>query len=71
MKDYTIWLKSGECITGTVNDDVAIMLNESRKILGRIRFKDNDGFVSVKASRIEAIGINFIKDSNKNVGFRR
>jgi hypothetical protein len=71
MKDYTIWLKSGECITGTVNDDVAIMLNESHKILGRIRFKDNDGFVSVKASRIEAIGINFIKDSNKNVGFRR
>jgi len=69
MKEYIIWLKSGECISGTVNEDVAIMLNENRKIVGRIRFKDTDGFVSVKASRIEAIGINFVADNNKKCGF--
>lgn len=70
MKDYIIWLDSGECITGTVTDEIAgyileIWNNASAK---RIDFEDTQGHASVKKDKIEAIAINNIVETNK-IGF--
>jgi hypothetical protein len=63
MKHYIIWLKSGECITGDITDDVAKTLAiDSKRVL---RFSDNEGTVSVKRNRIEAIALNDAIKTNK------
>lgn len=73
LKDYIIWLKSGECITGTVKENIINDLQDRFKdSIGeteKISFNDEDGKVVVDLSRVEAIGINKCYE-NKEVGFK-
>lgn len=61
MEDYIIWLKSGECITGTAKEDVIKILQDTfinfTEKNEKFSFADEDGRVVLKLSRIEAIGI--------------
>lgn len=73
MKDYLIWLKSGETISGTADEDTIKWLQkrfedreyELEKI---ISFDDEDGTVALDVDRIEAITINKCLE-DKKVGF--
>ncbi len=71
MKDYIIWLKSGECITGTAEESVILQLQERFKdCVGgeKISFLDEDGKMVVALDRIEAIAINKQPEATK-LGF--
>lgn len=65
MKQYIIWLKSGEHVEGTIEDERKL------KTLNPfiLRFDDTEGKVAIKKSRIEAIGINDIADNGSKMGF--
>lgn len=65
MKKYIIWLRSGECIEGTVEDDIANKLILDSKRFSRLKFKDSEGYASVKRSRIEAIAIIDVVEANR------
>lgn len=73
MKDYLIWLKSGETINGTAKEDIIKMLQCRFKdhIGGKeiISFADEDGTVVLDIDRIEAVAINKYVENNK-VGFK-
>ncbi|AND84263.1 hypothetical protein GTH52_07110 [Clostridium tyrobutyricum] len=73
MKDYLIWLKSGESISGTAKKDILEMLKdrfkdhkEEREI---ISFPDEEGGVILDMDRVEAIAINKCIENNK-AGFK-
>jgi hypothetical protein len=61
MKEYIIWLKSGECIKGTIEDEGVLF----RKGLFNLKFSDTEGTVTIKRHRIEAIAVNNIIETNK------
>lgn len=71
MKDYIIWLRSGECITGTVKEDVIQDVKQKfdAKKEQIIEFDDIDGHVAVSNDEIEAVGINKHLE-NKAYGFK-
>jgi hypothetical protein len=65
LKEYTIWLKSGKSISGTVEDDVADIIVLDSKMFSKLRFSDSEGVVSVNRRRIEALAINNIPETRK------
>ena len=73
-ENYIIWLKSGETIFGTADEDTIKWLQkrfedreyELEKI---ISFDDEDGTVALDVDRIESIAINKCYE-NKQVGFK-
>jgi hypothetical protein len=70
MKDYIIWLKSGECVSGTAKEEDIMKLQEefSTDGEGKVFFKDEDGIIVIDFSRVEAIAINKRNECNK-MGF--
>lgn len=71
MKQYNIWLKSGACVTGEVQDCVASGLIEEYKKHGSrtLQFDDTEGNVIVEEESIAAIAINDITEQCRKVGF--
>lgn len=74
MKDYLIWIKSGETISGTADEDTIKWLqkrfeNREYELEKIISFDDEDGTVALDVDRIEAITINKCYE-NKQVGFK-
>lgn len=74
MKDYLIWIKSGETISGTADEDTIKWLqkrfeNREYELEKIISFDDEDGTVALDVDRIEAITINKCCE-NKQVGFK-
>ena len=74
MKDYIIFLKSGDALKGKIADDVAAQLKETfinppngNRI---IAFNDSDGEAIVRRNDISAIGINNIVADKTIKGFR-
>ena len=70
MKDYSIWLKSGGCISGTAEERI---IKELQKRFNPQRgdivlFTDEDGDIAVDLAMIEAIAINKRQEGNK-MGF--
>jgi hypothetical protein len=65
LKEYTIWLKSGKSISGTVEDDIANSIVLDSKRFSKLRFTDCEGVVSVNRRRIEALAINNIPETRK------
>lgn len=72
MKDYIIWMKSGECISGTAKEET---ISDMQYRFGnyqdediKLMFTDEDGTVVVDLSRVEAIAINKQSAINK-IGF--
>lgn len=71
MKDYIIWLTSGETISGTMTDEEADRLknwlvtnpHEPQE------FVDTEGSFIVRPERIEAIAVNMVIEHN-TLGFR-
>lgn len=61
MKDYIIWLKSGECVKGTINDKRKLL----RRGIFNLKFSDTEGTVIIKRNRIEAIAINNVIETSK------
>lgn len=63
MKDYLIWLKSGETISGTANENTIEWLqnrfkNREYELEEIISFDDEDGTVFLDMNKVEAIAIN-------------
>lgn len=61
MKDYTIWLKSGECICGSMEEDALLSLQDSfiKRVAGdMVMFTDGDGKIVLSLDRVEAIATN-------------
>ena len=73
FKDYIIWLKSGECITGTIEESIIYDLHDRFKNstgeMEKVSFSDEDGRVVLDLSKVEAIGINKHCE-NEHVGFK-
>ncbi|UDN58247.1 hypothetical protein [Clostridioides sp. ES-S-0010-02] len=74
MKEYIIWFKSGNSISGIVDEDVAdklmqdfIEADSGRDLKG---YLDEDGTTIIDLSQIEAISINNC-DENNNIGFSK
>lgn len=69
VKDYLIWLNSGVCIEGVMNDNEAYRLNQAFKNKssqsGIIEFVDANGILLVEMNKVDAISIN--EPVNKNV----
>lgn len=61
MKEYIIWLKSGEVVKGIIEDEKPIL----RHTPFILRFTDTEGTVTIKRHRIEAIAINDIVTTNR------
>lgn len=55
MKDYTIWLKSGQAIVGKVESGEWIDRSIGRR--GIITICDTDGYIRIKAKNIVAVAI--------------
>ena len=73
MKEYLIWLKSGETICGTAEEETIKMLQNKFKNHEYeediFSFSDNDGTVVLDMDRVETIAINKCV-GNKKVGFK-
>ncbi|CZR99748.1 MULTISPECIES: hypothetical protein [Clostridioides] len=75
MKEYIIWFKSGNSISGIVDEDVADKLmqdfievdSDCRYLKG---YLDEDGTIVIDLSQIEAISINNCNENN-NIGFSK
>lgn len=75
MKEYIIWFKSGNSISGIVDEDVADKLiqdfmeadSDCRYLKG---YLDEDGTTIIDLSQIEAISINNCNENN-NIGFSK
>jgi hypothetical protein len=74
MKDYTIWLKGGGCIEGTMEIDEADRLKKFAKTIGTgiddnlrspVEFTDIDGVVFLCRENVIAISINKPTDKDK------
>jgi len=67
VKDFIIWLKSGETIQGTATESSLDQLEHAWKLtcdmVGKkiVSFKEVDGNVIIDLARIEAIAINDCK----------
>jgi hypothetical protein len=74
MKDYGIWLKSGQCVEGTVEDEVAekIIKDYSHKPHDKSirQFHDTDGLLILSFSNVIAIAINKCEECSKVEGFK-
>lgn len=72
MKDYIIWLKSGECIAGIAKEEtIKLIQNKFKDSSGKVEklsFEDENGLVVVNINRIDAIAINDCCKYNQ-VGF--
>lgn len=72
MKDYIIWLKSGECISGSIEEGIINNLQnrfkDSTVEHEKISYSDEDGNVVLDLSEVEVIAINK-QYTNKSVGF--
>ncbi|EGT5474324.1 TPA: hypothetical protein KOS69_003345 [Clostridioides difficile] len=74
MKEYMIWFKSGNSISGVADEDVADKLmqdfievdSDCRYLKG---YLDEDGTTVIDLSQIEAISIN--NCSENNIGFSK
>lgn len=73
MKDYLIWLSSGSCIEGSMEDSEAQKLKEIFKekfhCQGISEFKDTDGDLLVDMAKVEAVSINKATGKDK-LGFK-
>lgn len=60
MKDYLIWLSSGECIEGTAKESILKDLQQRFKDKSDdiVSFSDTDGEVTINMNRVEAMAIN-------------
>ncbi|NLW89998.1 MAG: hypothetical protein GXY34_00130 [Syntrophomonadaceae bacterium] len=60
MKDYIIWLKSGETISGTMADEEVERLKQWVKSIPQEpgEFNDNEGSLVIMPERVEAVAIN-------------
>ncbi|MBH7983479.1 hypothetical protein I6A78_13790 [Clostridioides difficile] len=75
MKEYVIWFKSGNSISGIVDGDVADKLmqdfiesdSDCRYLKG---YLDEDETTVIDLSQIEAISINNCNENN-NIGFSK
>ncbi|EIS9525885.1 hypothetical protein L0775_003873 [Clostridioides difficile] len=75
MKEYVIWFKSGNCVSGIVDEDVTDKLmkdfmeadSDCRYLKG---YLDEDGTTIIDLSQIEAISINNCNENN-NIGFSK
>lgn len=75
MKEYIIWFKSSNSISGIVDEDVADKLmqdfieadSDCRYLKG---YLDEDGTTVIDLSQIEAISINNCSENN-NIGFSK
>ncbi len=75
LKEYIIWFKSGNSISGIVDEDVADKLmqdfieadSDCRNLKG---YLDEDGTTIIDLSQIEAISINNCSENN-NIGFSK
>lgn len=67
MKDYIIWLDSGECLTGTVNERNEGLIKEAftKKAYGLLTFDDAEGTAHVAISKIQAICFNNTQEGSK------
>ncbi|WLD27652.1 hypothetical protein CDIFMA2_15340 [Clostridioides difficile] len=73
MKEYVIWFKSGNCVSGIADEDVADKLmqdfieadSDCKNLKG---YLDEDGTTIIDLSQIEAISINNCSE-NDNIGF--
>ena len=74
MKDYLIWLESGNCIEGTISNETAanlkVVFSENSQKDRMIGFNDNDGEIMVRRRSIVAIGLNNQYRTVKVKGFR-
>lgn len=70
MKDYIIWLKSGETISGTAKEETISELQKCFSLDSeeKVFFVDSDGAMAIDLSRVEAIAINKLPETNK-LGF--
>lgn len=74
MKDYILWLTSGESIYGTVEDaeyeriETLYLSNQG----GRQKILDTDGILLVDFNNVLAVGINepIKNNTKKEVGFK-
>lgn len=75
MKEYVIWFKSGNCVSGITDEYIADKLmqdfieadSDCRDLKGHL---DEDGTTTIDLSQIEAISINNCSDNN-NIGFSK
>ncbi|EIS9402000.1 TPA: hypothetical protein UN993_003606 [Clostridioides difficile] len=75
MKEYVIWFKSGNCVSGTTDEYVSDKLmkdfmgadSDCRNLKG---YLDEDGTTIIDLSQIEAISINNCNENN-NIGFSK
>lgn len=74
MKEYMIWFKSGNSISGIVDEDVADKLMQDFIEAGSGRdlkgYLDEDGTTIIDLPQIEAISINNCSENN-NIGFSK
>jgi len=72
MKEYSIWLKSGACIEGEIDEETANIIMASYSFnpnSGDIkRYRDSNGFLLISFKLIEAIAFNDT-EPDKSVGF--
>jgi hypothetical protein len=70
MKDYTIWLKSGGSISGTMEDSEAARLKKFFKLVGEMdSFTDTDGELLLSSNSIIAVSLNAV-NAKQRVGFK-
>lgn len=73
MKEYLIWLKSGACINGEMEDAEADRLKKEYTFdsysTSVREYKDTDGTLLITFSIIHAISINNFNEGNKKAGF--
>ena len=67
MKEYIIWLDSGECVTGTVDEENESLIKEAfvKKAFGLMTFSDTEGTVYVAMSNMQAICFNNTQEGSK------
>ncbi|HBF4490728.1 TPA: hypothetical protein KOO02_003682 [Clostridioides difficile] len=75
MKEYIIWFKSGNSISGVADEDVADKLMKDFIETGSYCkdlkvYLDEDGTTIIDLSQIEAISINNCSENN-NIGFSK
>lgn len=66
MKEYIIWLDSGECINGTAEEPVLKDLQQrfKNKSDDIISFSDTEGETVIDMSKVQAIAANKLDDKS-------
>jgi len=72
VKDYLIWLYSGQIIDGTMEDDEAerLRITYRNRLPGIQEFTDTEGVVLLEIKDVSALGINKAI-SSKKAGFNK